>query len=81
MYVTRYSDICSLLFLKLFLVRYDLGNVENVPSRFFEKKILKNKFQNSDEKIKSFFGIKNLNNDISFYWPVGIFNLKKIKQD
>ena len=45
-----------------------------------DKKILKNKFQNSDEKIKSFFGIKNLNNDISFYWPVGIFNLKKLNK-
>ena len=42
-----------------------------------DKKILKDKFQNSDEKIKSFFGIKILNNDISFYWPVGIFHLKK----
>ena len=43
-----------------------------------DKKILKDKFQNSDEKIKSFFGIKILNNDISFYWPVGIFHLKKL---
>ena len=43
-----------------------------------DKKILKDKFQNSDEKIKSFFGIKNLNSDISFYWPVGIFHLKKL---
>ena len=43
-----------------------------------DKNILKDKFQNSDEKIKSFFGIKNLNNDISFYWPVGIFHLKKL---
>ena len=39
---------------------------------------LKDKFQNSDEKIKSFFGIKILNNDISFHWPVGIFHLKKL---
>ena len=43
-----------------------------------DKKILKDKFQNSDEKIKSFFGIKILNSDISFYWPVGIFHLKKL---
>ena len=43
-----------------------------------DKNILKDKFQNSDEKIKSFFGIKNLNSDISFYWPVGIFHLKKL---
>ena len=43
-----------------------------------DKNILKDKFQNSDEKIKSFFGIKILNNDISFYWPVGIFHLKKL---
>ena len=43
-----------------------------------DKKILKDKFKNSDEKIKSFFGIKILNNDISFYWPVGIFHLKKL---
>ena len=43
-----------------------------------DKKILKDKFQNSNEKIKSFFGIKILNNDISFYWPVGIFHLKKL---
>lgn len=43
-----------------------------------DKKILKDKFQNSDEKMKSFFGIKILNNDISFYWPVGIFHLKKL---
>ena len=43
-----------------------------------DKKILKDKFQNSDEKIKNFFGIKILNNDISFYWPVGIFHLKKL---
>ena len=40
-----------------------------------DKKILKDKFQNSDEKMKSFFGIKILNSDISFYWPVGIFHL------
>ena len=43
-----------------------------------DKNILKDKFQNSDEKIKNFFGIKILNNDISFYWPVGIFHLKKL---
>ena len=43
-----------------------------------DKNILKDKFQNSDEKIKSFFGIKILNSDISFYWPVGIFHLKKL---
>ena len=43
-----------------------------------DKKILKDKFQNSNEKIKRFFGIKILNNDISFYWPVGIFHLKKL---
>ena len=43
-----------------------------------DKKILKDKFQNSDEKIKNFFGIKILNTDISFYWPVGIFHLKKL---
>ena len=43
-----------------------------------DKKILKDKFQNSDEKMKSFFGIKILNSDISFYWPVGIFHLKKL---
>ena len=43
-----------------------------------DKNILKDKFQNSGEKIKSFFGIKILNNDISFYWPVGIFHLKKL---
>ena len=43
-----------------------------------DKKILKDKFQNSKEKIKRFFGIKILNNDISFYWPVGIFHLKKL---
>ena len=43
-----------------------------------DKKILKDKFQNSNKKIKSFFGIKILNNDISFYWPVGIFHLKKL---
>ena len=43
-----------------------------------DKNILKDKFQNSDEKMKSFFGIKILNSDISFYWPVGIFHLKKL---
>ena len=43
-----------------------------------DKKILKDKFQNSNEKIKRFFGVKILNNDISFYWPVGIFHLKKL---
>ena len=43
-----------------------------------DKNILKDKFQNSDEKIKSFFGIKILNNDISFHWPVGIFHLKRL---
>ena len=44
-----------------------------------DKKILKDKFQNSNEKIKRFFGIKILNNDISFHWPVGIFHLKKLR--
>ena len=43
-----------------------------------DKKILKDKFQNSNKKIKNFFGIKILNNDISFYWPTGIFHLKKL---
>ena len=43
-----------------------------------DKKILKDNFQNSDKKTKNFFGIKNINNDISFYWPVGIFHLKKL---
>tara|TARA_Y100001980_G_C14419924_1_gene211188 strand:+ start:27 stop:785 length:759 start_codon:yes stop_codon:yes gene_type:complete len=43
-----------------------------------DKKVLLSNFQNSDEKTKRFFGIKNLNKDISFYWPVGIFHLKKL---
>ena len=43
-----------------------------------DKKILKSNFQNSDKKTKNFFGIKNLSNDILFYWPVGIFHLKKL---
>ena len=43
-----------------------------------DKIIIKNNFQNSEEKIKNFFGIKNIKNDISFYWPVGIFHLQKL---
>ena len=39
---------------------------------------LKNKFLISDDNIKKFFGIKLIENDISFYWPVGIFHLKKL---
>ena len=43
-----------------------------------DKEILKNKFLKSENKIKEFFGIKLIENDISFYWPVGVFHLKKL---
>ena len=43
-----------------------------------DKEILKNKFLKSENKIKEFFGIKLIKNDISFYWPVGVFHLKKL---
>ena len=42
-----------------------------------DKEILKNKFLESENKIKEFFGIKLIKNDISFFWPVG-FHLKKL---
>ena len=43
-----------------------------------DKEILKNKFLTSEDNIKKFFGIKLIKDDISFYWPVGIFHLKKL---
>ena len=43
-----------------------------------DKEILKNKFLVSGNKIKEFFGVKLIKDDISFYWPVGIFHLKKL---
>jgi len=43
-----------------------------------DKEILKNKFLASEDNIKKFFGIKLIKDDISFYWPVGIFHLKKL---
>ena len=43
-----------------------------------DKEILKNKFLKSENKIKEFFGIKLIKNDISFFWPVGVFHLKKL---
>ncbi|MFL2642080.1 MAG: class I SAM-dependent methyltransferase [Dehalococcoidia bacterium] len=44
-----------------------------------DKIILKKKFLESDDKLKEFFGIKlKDDDDLSFFWPVGIFHLKKL---
>ena len=44
-----------------------------------DKAVLRKKFLESEDKIKEFFGIKlKENNDISFFWPVGIFHLEKL---
>jgi len=41
------------------------------------KKILRNEFENADNKVKKFFGIEKIRNNHNFYWPVGLFYLKK----
>ena len=52
--------------------------MERSGTSYQDQGILKNKFLISDENIKKFFGIKLIEDDISFYWPVGIFHLKKL---
>ena len=42
-----------------------------------DKNILRNEYDNANNKIKNFFGIKKINNDFKFYWPVGLFYLEK----
>ena len=42
-----------------------------------DKNILRNEYDNANNKIKKFFGIEKINNDFKFYWPVGLFYLEK----
>ena len=53
----------------------------SINSRYCDlSKLISSLKMNETEIIKllNSYGIKNLNNDISFYWPVGIFHLKKL---
>ena len=42
-----------------------------------DKKIIRNEYGEANNKIKEFFGIEKINDDFKFYWPVGLFYLKK----
>ena len=60
-------------------VHMELGDwMERSGTSDTDKIIIKNKFLNADEKIKKFFGIIPQDDKIFFYWPVGIFHLRKL---
>ena len=43
-----------------------------------DKDLLRNEYDKANDKIKNFFGIEKIDGDFKFYWPVGLFYLKKI---
>tara|TARA_B100000900_G_C20491974_1_gene679950 strand:+ start:52 stop:813 length:762 start_codon:yes stop_codon:yes gene_type:complete len=61
-------------------VHMNLGDwMERSGTSEKDKKNIQNKFLSAEKKIKEFFGIMpQSENNISFYWPVGIFHLRKL---
>ena len=42
-----------------------------------DKEVIRHEYDKASNKIKKFFGIEKIDDDFKFYWPVGLFYLKK----